>query len=262
LEEERARFDTLLDEMPAGVIIVDAGGNLIRGNEQSERIWREPILKKAEQHAFPYRALHSDGRPYRPEEWPLALAVGSGEMVSGKEITIVRGDGSRGVISVSSGPIRDVRGRIIAGVMVFQDVTERKEAEQTRRKLAALVESSGQVGINLTEESGIITTWSRGAQGLYGYRAEEVIGKDLSLLVPPGFPNDIPALVRRLKNGETVERHEAMRARKDGSLVPVSLNMSPVRNTEDEVVGASIVATESSSGTTRQRRSSGSGAKK
>lgn len=245
LEEERARLDALLDEMPAGVVIVDASGKLIRGNEQAERIWRESLLKKAQDHAFGYRALHSDGRPYQADEWPLTRAYRNGELVSGKEIMIIRGDGSRGVISVSAGPIRDIRGRIIAGVMVFQDITERKEAEQARRRLAALVESSGQVAINLVgNETGTITTWSSGAERLYGYRAEEVVGRNLSLLVPPGFPSDIPALLDKLKKGEPIERHETVRVRKDGSLVPVSLNWTPIRNSEDVVVGASIVATD------------------
>ncbi|MFO7273039.1 MAG: GAF domain-containing protein [Sphaerobacter thermophilus] len=140
LEAERARLETVLQQMPAGVILADApSGQLILANAEAERIWRLPFQSGGsvqEWETIGYRALHPDGTRYRPEEWPLARALKDGTTVSGEEIDIIRGDGSRGSIRVDAAPVRDRDGRIVAGVVSFVDITERRRAEERERYLA------------------------------------------------------------------------------------------------------------------------------
>ncbi len=135
---ERERLTVLLDRLPAGVLIGEAAsGQLSLGNAEAERIWRRPFRADARIGANdPYRGFHpEDGRPYRTEEWPLDRAIRSGAEVTGEEIDIERGDGSRGTITVNAAPIRDADGTITAGVATFLDVTERAEARRRMEEL-------------------------------------------------------------------------------------------------------------------------------
>jgi PAS domain S-box-containing protein len=139
IEVERELLEAVLKQMPSGVIIAEAGtGRLILGNEQVERIWRHSFLASAEIGEYAaYKGFHSDGRPYEPEQWPLARSLTSGEIVRDEEITILRGDGTRGTIEVDSSPVHDAEGNIVAGVVTFHDVTGRKRRDEDRRFLAS-----------------------------------------------------------------------------------------------------------------------------
>ncbi|HEV8672973.1 MAG TPA: GAF domain-containing protein [Methylomirabilota bacterium] len=138
-QSERARLDTVLRQMPAGVVIAEApSGRLILGNAQVEEIWRAAFTPASELEDWVrYLGFHPDGRPYRPEEWPLARSIRAGEVVTGEEIEFVRGDGSRGTMRVSAAPIRDAEGKIVAGACTFYDVTEQKRAAAEREQLLA-----------------------------------------------------------------------------------------------------------------------------
>jgi serine phosphatase RsbU (regulator of sigma subunit)/anti-sigma regulatory factor (Ser/Thr protein kinase)/PAS domain-containing protein len=132
---ERERLRAVLARLPVGVIIAAApSGRLVLGNDEVEHIWRQPSLRSAGAGGDDgYHGFHPDGRPYRPEEWPLARALRSGEVVGDEEIDIERGDGSRGTVVVNSAPIRDPDGSVTGAVCTFLDITERAES---RRRLA------------------------------------------------------------------------------------------------------------------------------
>jgi PAS domain S-box-containing protein len=142
IEVERELLEAVLRQMPSGIIIADAAtGRLILGNEQVERIWRHPFLASAEIGEYSeYKGFHPDGRPYEPEEWPLARSLTHGEIVRDEEITILRGDGTRGTIEVDSSPVHDSEGDIAAGVVTFHDVTERKRRDEDMRFMASASE--------------------------------------------------------------------------------------------------------------------------
>jgi PAS domain S-box-containing protein len=128
--------------------------------------------------------------------------------------------------------------RILLGI---EDVTERKEAELARARLAAIVESSDDaiLAINL---DGVITSWNRGAERLYSYTAQETIGRSITTLIPPERSGEEESILERLRRGERIENFETVRRRKDGSAVDVSLTVSPIKNDRGEVVGASKIA--------------------
>jgi signal transduction histidine kinase/PAS domain-containing protein len=141
LTAERARLKAVLRQLPVGVVIAEApSGKLLLGNDQLARIWWQSFATADEAAAYAnYRGFHrDDGRPYTPDEWPLARAVTRGETVRGEEIDFLRGDETRGTMSVTAAPIRDADGRVIAGVAIFEDVTERKQAEADRAFLLDL----------------------------------------------------------------------------------------------------------------------------
>src|SRR5215216_8193641 len=122
-----------------------------------------------------------------------------------------------------------------------RDITERKRAEEVRARLAAIVQSSEDAIIGKTLE-GTITNWNRGAQKIYGYSAEEVIGKPINILVPPDRPNEIPKIHEKLRRGEAIEHYETVRMTKNGRRVDLSLTISPIKGSSGDIVGASTIA--------------------
>jgi PAS domain S-box-containing protein len=137
LERERELLEAVLQQMPAGVAIAEApSGKLFMSNEQAARNLRHPLrlVSSIEDYSTYYRGFHPDGRPYASHEWPLARAIERGETIAAEEIDYLCGDGTRGVMRVSAAPVRDRTGRIIAGVVAFSDITERKQLETTLRQ--------------------------------------------------------------------------------------------------------------------------------
>jgi PAS domain S-box-containing protein len=125
--------------------------------------------------------------------------------------------------------------------VLFNDITDRKRAEDSERRLAAIVEYSDDAIISIDLDA-VITSWNHGAERLYGYSAAEAIGRPVTILIPQNRENEEPRLLARIRRGETVEHYETVRCRKDGTPVDISLTISPLKNSEGAVVGASKVA--------------------
>ena len=114
-------------------------------------------------------------------------------------------------------------------------------AEEEPAHLAAIVGSSDDAIISKTLE-GIITSWNKGAQRIYGYSAEEAVGRPISMLVPPEHPDEVPEILQKIRRGEKVEHYETVRVTKDGRKLDISLSVSPIKDTEGNVVGGSTIA--------------------
>ena len=124
---------------------------------------------------------------------------------------------------------------------ITRDVSDLRKAQEERARLALIVDSSDDAIIGKTLE-GTITSWNKGAEKIYGFSARDVKGKSISMLAPADFPDEIPRILEKIKQGEAIERLETTRIRKDGRLIPVSLTISPIRDENGAIVGASTIA--------------------
>ncbi|MGZ4960097.1 MAG: MASE3 domain-containing protein [Methylomonas sp.] len=136
--------------------------------------------------------------------------------------------------------LEELAGDLAFGITVLRARIELKQAETTRMQLAAIVEFSNDAIIGKTSD-GIITHWNKSAEKLYGYRAEEIIGKSVTVLAPPSRHDEIKALLRKIQNGETVVSHESERIRKDGVLIQVSITLSPIKDASGNIIGVSTI---------------------
>jgi len=129
----------------------------------------------------------------------------------------------------------------VMALAVAASVSERKRLEQEASHLAAIVESSYDAIVGKTVD-GIIVSWNKGAEQMYGYAAGDAIGRPISILVPENLPDEIPRILARVKSDEVIHHYETVRQRKDGALIHVSLTISPVRDAQGRIVGASAIA--------------------
>jgi PAS domain S-box-containing protein len=155
----------------------------------------------------------------------------------GRELYGRRKDGSEFPIEFTVGLLETAGGTLVCGSI--RDTTERNKAEEVRFRLAALVESSDDAIIGKTFE-GIVTSWNGGAQRLFGYSAAEMIGRSISVLIPPDRLHEEPEILKHLADGQ-VERFETVRLHKDGHEIHVSVTSSPVRDSAGNLISASKV---------------------
>jgi PAS domain S-box-containing protein len=178
----------------------------------------------------------------RAAENPVRRVLRDGHIVGlANHTVLLRPDGAEAPIDDSAAPIHDDAGRTAGVVLVFRDITERRRAQKAQATLAAIVESSEDAIISKDLE-GRITTWNTGAERLFGYREEEVIGRPITLLIPDNRVDEEATILRRIRNGERVEHYETVRMRKDGTHVDISLSVSPVKGADGVVAGASKIA--------------------
>jgi PAS domain S-box-containing protein len=123
----------------------------------------------------------------------------------------------------------------------FEEITSQLQAEEVRNRLAAIVKSSDDA-IASKDLNGIITSWNAGAERLFGYTAAEAIGQPVSMLIPPDRENEEPVILDRIRRGMSVDHYHTIRRRKDGSLVDISLSVSPIVDDQGHVIGASKIA--------------------
>jgi len=129
-----------------------------------------------------------------------------------------------------------------SGLTVYlREITERKRAETTSRLLASIVESSDDAIIS-KDLDGIISSWNRGAERVFGYKADEVLGKPITILMPSDRYDEEPAILERIRGGGSVDHYETVRRRKDGKMIDISLTISPIKDETGRIVGASKIA--------------------
>src|SRR5262249_39357212 len=183
------------------------------------------------------------GEMYRPHGGPLppgGCAIGGplreGRPLRGQRIIIQGPNGSKRHIFPHPAPMGDAVGNIVGAVNMLVDITDRKRAERATAHLAAIVDSSDSaiVGKDL---QGVVTSWNRAAERLFGYTAGEMIGRSILRVIPPDRLDEETRILDRIGRGLTVEPFETIRRRKDGSDVPVSLTISPIIDTHGRVIG-------------------------
>ena len=146
----------------------------------------------------------------------------------------------RSSIDDSGAPIKS-GGELLGAVLVFRDITERRRAEQARALLAGIVDSSEDAIVSKSLE-GVITSWNHSAEQMFGYTPEEAIGKSIIMIIPTELREEETMILGRLRKGERIEHFETIRVAKTGKRINISLTVSPVRNSQGEIIGASKIA--------------------
>jgi signal transduction histidine kinase/ActR/RegA family two-component response regulator/HAMP domain-containing protein len=234
LRQERTRLTVILDHLPVGVVIRSAPhGELVFANEQAERIWRREFRTDGSADRYSIgAAFDADGRPYGQGAWPISRALATGEEVRGEQLTIERGDGTRATIVVSSAPIRDVDGEIIAAISSFDDITAQRETEsrlRTREEmLRALVDQfPGAVGV-LDRELRYVLAAGRPLEDRTRSR-EDLIGACLTDVYPAENVARARPFYDRALAGETVAYDTVREGR------AIRITITPLRNVDGAV---------------------------
>jgi PAS domain S-box-containing protein len=240
--------DELLQALSAALYTTDAAGRITFYNDAAAELWGfRPPLGTSE-FCGSWKLYWPDGTPLPHAECPMALTLRERRPIRGMEAVAERPDGTRVPFIPYPTPLFDGAGKLVGGINMLVDITERRQAEQLirdtdarYRTLAAIVESSEDAVLS-KDLNGVIMSWNEGAERLFGYTAEETIGKPVTMLIPTERHDEEPAILARIRRGERVEHYETIRQRKDGSMVDISLTISPVRNQDGKIIGASKIA--------------------
>ena len=230
-----------LQALPAAIYATDTAGRLTFYNEAAVKLWGCRPELGSSQWCGPWHLFWPDGRPMPHHESPMAIALRQGQPLKGADAVAERPDGSRVPFLAYPTPLRDDKGAIVGAVNMLVDITDRKLEEISKQLLAAIVESSDDAIVS-KDLNGTITSWNEGAERIFGYAREEAVGRSITMLIPSDRHAEETEILGRIRSGDRIEHYETVRLRKDGRFVDVSLTVSPVRNIEGRIVGASKIA--------------------
>ena len=258
----------LLEALPDAIVAVDRDGTIVQVNSQAQELFaydREELIGQKVEMLVPdsYRGQHHHHRQNFAQT-PKTRRMGADLDLYGR-----RRNGSEFPVEISLSPvstetgwfvlsaIRDIsdRKRIAEELRRANEELHRRSAEQIgeyRSRLASIIDSSDDAILSKDLE-GIITSWNKGAEHIYGYSPEEIVGKHISLLIPSDRPDEISEILQKIKRGESTEHYESVRVTKDGRRVNVSVSVSPLRNASGDIMGASAIARD----VTAQKRAEG-----
>lgn len=233
LRDSEARYRAIFDNANDAFHFHDEDGRLLDVNEVACRrlgYRREELLKMT---------LKDVNAPEAAVLVPQRIKEIRERGHSVFEAREIRRDGSTFPVEVSVRPVFYKGKSAMLGIS--RDITERKLAEEASTRLAAIVESSEDAIVSKNLD-GAITSWNRGAERLYGYSKDEIVGKHISILVPRNRPDDVKDILEKVKRGESVEHYETKRMRKDGTIIDVSLTVSAIKGRDGRTLGAATIA--------------------
>lgn len=249
--------NVFLETIPDAIVAVDAGGTIVQVNSQTE-------------HLFGYDTDDLIGRPIEtlvPERFRVAHQQHRGNFVTvpkvrrmgaGLDLYGKRRDGSEFPVEISLSPVMTDEGMLV--LSAIRDISDRKKIEEDlrraneelhqksaqeigeyRARLASIIDSSEDAILG-KDLNGIITAWNKGAERIYGYTKDEVLGQSISMLLPKDRPDEVESILARIRRGEHIEHYETVRINKEGKHHNVSLSVSPLRDASGKIVGASVIA--------------------
>jgi PAS domain S-box-containing protein len=258
----------LLETLPDAIVAVDGDGTIVQVNSQTQSLFgytRDELIGQKVEVLVPesYRRQHHQHRADFAEA-PKTRRMGADLDLYGR-----RRNGSEFPVEISLSPVSTEQGMFV--LSAIRDISDRKRiAEELRRaneelhrrtaeqlgeyrsKLASIIDSSEDAIIGKSLD-GIITSWNKGAERIYGYTPEEAVGKHISFLVPSDRPDEIPEILQKIARGESIEHYESARVTKSGQQLDVSISVSPLRDAKGDVIGASAIARD----ITAQKRAEG-----
>ncbi|HZQ71665.1 MAG TPA: PAS domain S-box protein [Burkholderiales bacterium] len=225
LKEQAADY---VEHLLEGFVAYDAGWRMTHMNAAAERLLgrrREDVLGKTWHEAFPHAVGSAVDRMYR-----RVMASGAGE-----KMELFYQHYGRW-LEIGASPVRS------GGIAVcFRDTSDLHRRDETRNRLAAIVESSDDAIVSKSLD-GIIQSWNKGAERIFGWTADEAVGHPITLIIPPELQDEEREFIARLRRGLRIEHYDTVRVAKDGRRLDISLTISPVRNADGRIIGASKVA--------------------
>ena len=234
--EVYAHLVAIIASSDDAIISKDLNGNIKSWNPAAERIFGY----KAEEAIGRHISLIIPQESLSEEDYILG-EIKQGNKVDHFETRRRNKSGNLVDISVTVSPIRNAEGVIIGASKVARDVTLIKEAEKASAYLGAIIESSDDAIIS-KDLNGFITSWNKSAERIFGYRADEIIGRHVTTIIPAERLKEEDKILTTLQTGDRVDHFETIRRHKDGHLIPVSLTVSPIRDSSGKIVGASKIS--------------------
>jgi PAS domain S-box-containing protein len=230
-----------LNALPAAIYLTDAAGRITYFNEAAATMWgRRPKLN-VDLWCGSWRLFWPDGTPMPHDACPMAITLKERRAVRGGQAIAERPDGSRVPFMAFPTPLHDASGAFVGAVNMLIDMSEQQRAAQVSHRLAAIIESSDDAIVS-KDLNGVIATWNKGAERLFGYLEQEAIGKPITMLIPEQHRDEETRILERIRRGERIDHFETVRRRKDGSMVSISLTVSPITDGLGRIVGASKIA--------------------
>ncbi|MFC3199030.1 PAS domain S-box protein [Parapedobacter deserti] len=224
---------------PVASYVCNREGYLIAFNDAAVTLWgRRPELEK-DRWSGAHAVYYADERPMLLEQSPMAMVL-NGEEKSREELIIERPDRTRRHVLVFPKVIRTADGQVAGAHNTLVDVTDYKQYEEKQAILSEIVQSSDDAIVSKTLD-GIITSWNAGAERIFGYSESEIIGKPITTLIPLYLRSEEEIIIQEIKEGRKVDHYQTIRVAKSGKEIPVSLTISPVRNKQGQIIGASKV---------------------
>src|SRR5664280_1776221 len=241
MSSKTTRFEGLLEAVPDALVGVDHAGVIRFVNHQTELLFGydrddligAPLETLVPESLWPVHKLHREGYVAAP----FTRTMGQDLELRGR-----RRDGTQFPVDIALSHTDTEDGPLV--IAAVRDITGRKkteEAHQQSEQLAAIDEHSDDAIIGKTFD-GIVTSWNPASERMYGYSAQEITGKPIDLLSPPGQAGEMHTILARIRAGQSVERLDANRVRKDGSAITVSLTVSPIHDRHGVIIGASTIA--------------------
>ncbi len=239
-QSARDSLETTLASIGDAVISTGVDGRIVLANRAAQALLHRPEDEISGQ---PLDEIFHAVNEFTHEkvESPVAKVLREGAVVGlANHTMLIARDGTETPIDASGAPIRGANGAVYGTVLVFRDVSGRRKADETSQLLAAIVQSSDDAIIGHALD-GVITSWNKGAERIFGYTAQEMLGRPAAVIAPAGH-DEMPTVLERIRNGERVEQYFAQRRTRAGSLIHVSITVSPLYDALGRTIGASKIA--------------------
>jgi PAS domain S-box-containing protein len=232
---------TLFHDSRLAFYTCDRNGYITYYNKAAAALWgREPVIGE-ELWCGSWKIYYPGGRVMPLDECPMALTLKQQPLPADNEIVIERPDSTFLNLLVYPQPLFDANGLLTGALNILVDITPKKTGEEKQAILSAIVESSDDAIISKSLK-GIIMSWNKGAQKLFGYTEDEIIGKPITVLIPPELQEEETVIIGNIKAGNKIDHFRTTRITKWGKKVKISLTVSPVKDNMGRIIGASKIA--------------------
>lgn len=231
----------VLDQLPIPVYKCDTEGYVVSYNKAALELWGMEPEPGVSKFGGAWKVFDADGQALMPENCPMARCLAEKIPVKGGQVIIQRPDGSKRRVQSHPVPILSEDGVLIGAINTLVDITETVQGEEKQAMLATIVDTSDDAIVSKTLQ-GIITSWNKAAERMFGYSESEAIGKHISLIIPPERLAEEEYIIGEIVSGKKVDHFETIRMTKAGAGIPLSISISPVINKDGVIIGASKIA--------------------